>query len=245
MRPRSLLASPISWLALAILIVVIVLIAVAASSGNSPAFNRQTNSPSYGNERLFLSIRDASSSQNQRSLQVKPGQELVATTYFNNDAKDSDQTAKNSRVQLVLPSQTAKDQTVSAYIKADNTKPSTVTAAVQLNASQPITLAYEAGSAQLWNNVWRGQALSDEIVHSGAQIGYNKLDGAVPAGVGYSGYVTVKLKVGAPSGAKAPAGPAGTNVPNTGPGNVVAIFLVVSAASSLWHLNRTAKRNSV
>jgi hypothetical protein len=239
MRLRSLLISPMAAF--------IIFGGAAAAAGltaytlqnpaSQPVFNMITNNPTYGDERNFLGVRDIANATSASSLAIKPGQELALTVYFDNDAKSVSQAATNSKIRIALPASTSKNLTVKAFVSADNTTPSEVTDSVSLTSSQPVKLVAEPGSARLWNNVWRGQQLSDSISGSGGLIGYNELDGKVPAGLAYSGYVTLKVRVSSAVSSN------GTAVPNTGPGNVIGLFLGVSAVASLFHLNRTVQRS--
>ncbi|HET9850048.1 MAG TPA: hypothetical protein VFP35_00235 [Candidatus Saccharimonadales bacterium] len=216
-------------------------------------FNSITNNPAVGNEENFLAVRDLNQANYSQSLKVNNGQEIVFRIYYDNNAGHNlNLTAKNTRLSLAIPAKSAKTAVATAYISADNAKPELVSASATLSADSPFSLHYEKGSAQIWNNTWRGKTLSDSIVSSGVQLGYKSLDGKVPGGAKASGYVTVKAKVnfsqnsasqngggaaaGAIGGSNSGKGGQPAEVPNTGPGSLLAIFLAVSAAGYLGRL---------
>ena len=61
-----------------------------------------------------------------------------------------------------------------------------------------LILEYFKGSALLHNGgigSAPGIPLSDNIIHNGAKIGYNALDGLIPGSEKYAGVVTIKVQV--------------------------------------------------
>jgi hypothetical protein len=175
-------------------------------------------------------------------MSVRDGQEIVLQVYFNNNAgANLKLKANNTRVRIVLPSAAAKNATITGYITADNAKPASVSDAVSLTSDTAFSLNYEKGSAQIWNNALRGASLSDAIVSSdGAQIGYDKIDGVIQGGPQYSGYVTIKARVSVQRGSVLSTG----KVPNSGPGDVLAIFLAAVLIGTVFHHRWMASRLS-
>lgn len=200
-----------------------------------PVLNQIVNNPKIGNEKQFLTIRYLSAATGQRQLNVQPGQELALTAYFDNAASKSSQAAKNVRIRFSVPSAQTTNFKITATLSADNTEPKSLADSVTVTSPQPVKLAVERGTTRLWNNVWRGQPVADTAYTTGAVLGYDELDGRVPGGPAYSGYVTLKLKVlGPPSG----------SVPNTGPGDMVGLFVGASAVGAAYHLVRTSRRRA-
>jgi hypothetical protein len=208
-------------------------------------FNAITNNPAAGDERQFLSARAFTDTKSSFPLNVSDNEEVVLQVYYDNDAASNyNLKAKNTRVQIALPAKTSNSQTVDAFISADNAKPGAVNSVVSLTADQPFNLAYETGSAKIWNNKLRGTRLSDNIVtQQGALIGYDKIDGVVSGGAQYSGYVTVRAKVHFAK-TSASTGSAGVvnGVPNTGPGEVLGLFASASAIGAVGHRLLSARR---
>jgi len=177
---------------------------------NSPAdhitFNSITNNPdpSIGDERTFVSARDAASSDMltySKNLTVHDNEEVIVRVFYHNDAASNlNLVANNTKVRVAVPSGSSTAPQTAAYITADNATPSLVWSTMDFSAGgQPFTMEYEPGTAQLWNQAQNGTALSDSIVTSGAQIGYDHIDGKIPGCSQYSGYVTIKVRVHVPS----------------------------------------------
>jgi opacity protein-like surface antigen len=213
---------------------------------NKPAnfitFNSITDNPAIGDERNFAQVRNISDGRLADQMSVRDGQEIVLQVYFNNNAgANLKLKANNTRVRIVLPSAAAKNATITGYITADNAKPASVSDAVSLTSDTAFSLNYEKGSAQIWNNALRGASLSDAIVSSdGAQIGYDKIDGLIQGGPQYSGYVTIKVRVSVQRGLVLSTG----KVPNSGPGDVLAIFLAAVLIGAVFHHGWMAGRPS-
>lgn len=201
------------------------------STAKAVTFNSVIGNPSVGDERQFLTARDFSNNNYADQLSVVNNEDVVLKVYYHNNAKPG-QIAKGTKVRFALPSGTSKQMLISAYISADNAKPSTVSDTTTVLSDQSFSLNYEPGSAQIWNNAVRGVSLNDSVVTSGALIGYKTLDGQVNGGASFSGYVTIKAKVKF----NTPAPAAGGSVPNTGPGQVVALFIGVSVLATLVHM---------
>ncbi len=165
-------------------------------------FNSITDNPSVGDERTFLTVKDASSSGPvQGSVNVHDNEELIFRVYFhNNAASNLNLVAHNTRVKILLPHTASTSTYAAGYISADNANPVVVAATADLTGSSPFTVEYEAGTAQLWNGVFRGAQLNDSIVTTtGAQVGYNAIDGNVPGCSEFSGFVTIKVRVHMPT----------------------------------------------
>lgn len=161
-------------------------------------FNSITDNPVFGDERTFFDGTYVSApGAAQDRLTVSDNQELSLRVFFHNNARaDLNLVATNTKVKILLPTQANTNTTAAAYISADNANPLVVADSLDFTGAQPFTLEYETGTAQLWNNVFRGISLNDSIVSSnGALVGYNAIDGRVPGCEQFSGYVTVKVRV--------------------------------------------------
>jgi hypothetical protein len=208
---------------------------------NKPAnyvtFNSITDNPKVGDERNFLLVRDVNSSTFADQLNVQSGQEIVLQIYFDNNAGSNlNLKAQNTRVRVNLQPSANKSATITAYIMANNANPKTVSDTSVLSSDRDFSLAYEKGSAQIWNNTLRGNKLSDDInSQAGALIGYGKLDGIIQGGAQYSGYVTLKIKVGSVAAGS-------TNVPNSGPGNVIALIALATLLGAAAHIRVISRR---
>lgn len=176
---------------------------------NMPAdhvtFNSITDNPEVGDERNFLTIKDASNTAAggwQDSVTAQPGHEYLVRLYVHNDASANlNLKATNTRAKVNVPTTTGKSVQLGGFVTADNATPKEVWDSASLTGSSDFNVAYVPGSAHLYNNVFgqAGAKLSDNIVtNTGALLGYDKLDGVVPGCFKYAGYVTFKVKVQAP-----------------------------------------------
>lgn len=172
-----------------------------------PVFNSFINTPSYGDERAFLDARrsDQTASGSYKNVlnDVTDGsREVVLRTYIHNNANTSTNesglgVAKNTKVRVALP--TAESQTLRArsYISADNANPALVEDTVDLVGGQDFKVEYIPGSAILYNNgpFKNGTQLNDSIVTTGAQIGYDSLNGNLPGCFDYKTVVQIRVRI--------------------------------------------------
>jgi len=166
-------------------------------------FNSITNNPNIGDEREFVSIKDAANTNDsgwRDSVTVQEGKEYLVRVYAHNNAAPSlNLTAVNTRVKANVPTTTGKSAMISGFVSADNAKPTEVWDDIKLSSDKNFNLTYVAGSARVYNNGYaaggNGQPLPDSIVTSaGAKIGYNGADGKVPGCFQYANYVYFKVK---------------------------------------------------
>lgn|GEM_PF-3144311 len=160
-------------------------------------FNSITDNPFWGDERYVVKVRDVNASTNASStkMTVTDNQEVLVTVYFhNNAAAKLNLVAKNTKVQVNLPSVTAANQELKATISADNANPGSVFSTADLTNANPFRLEYISGSAQLkTNNVTT--TLSDSVVGGGVLVGTNGPDGNVPGCSEFAGKVSFRVKV--------------------------------------------------
>jgi len=171
-------------------------------------FNSITDNPNVGDERNFVSVRDASITTDggwQDNVTAVAGKEYTIRVYVHNNAASSlNLKATNTRVKVGLPSNTAKSLDFTGYVSADNANPGQVWDDAGLTSSSDFNIAYVPGSAWIYNNATgpNGRQLSDSIVTSaGAPVGYDKNDGVVPGCFQYASYVVLKVKVQGPQSA--------------------------------------------
>jgi uncharacterized repeat protein (TIGR01451 family) len=181
-----------------------------------PVFNSWVNTPNYGDERAFFDAGTATSGPYKDQLVVTPGQEITLRMYIHNGAApslngtnfDGPGVARNSRVQVFLPTATSTSLRSFGYIIADNTNPGWVADSVDFNSSVPVSLEYVPGSARLANGAHpNGVVLPDSIIQHdnqfnasrpAAPIGYQNMDGNFPGCFEYDAFVTLKVKVNGP-----------------------------------------------
>ncbi len=168
-------------------------------------FNSITNNATYGDERNFTTIKDASNTAAggwTDNVTVQDGKEyLVSMLVHNNAAANLNLVATNTRVSANVPNTTSNSIQIDGYVSADNASPQKIWDSVVMSSDKKFNIAYVAGSATFYNNVKPGgQPLSNGIVTSGgALVGYNAMDGKVPGCYQYEGVATFKVKVSIPS----------------------------------------------
>lgn len=178
---------------------------------NNPAdhitFNSITDNSDYGDERNFVRIKDTANTNAggwTDELTVQPGKEYWVQMYVHNNAATSlNLVANNTKVMANVPNTTGKEVKVEGFISADNATPQQIWDQAIFKSDKDFNLTYQAGSTQMYNKVFpNGTPVNDSIVTSaGALVGYDKMDGKLPGCFNYSGYVSFKVKVGAPQAA--------------------------------------------
>lgn len=208
---------PKRWLPMGVAVVAIAIPAVVMAWGPdrptytmaNPAdhvtFDSITDNSEVGDERNFLTIKDASDTQSggwQDNVTAQAGHEYLVRVYVHNDAAANlNLKATNVRTKVNVPTTTGKSVELGGFITADNATPGEIWDSATLTSDNNFNVAYVAGSARLYNNAFgqTGAQLSDNIVtDTGAQLGYDKLDGVIPGCMQYAGYVTFKVKVQSP-----------------------------------------------
>lgn len=166
---------------------------------NYVTFDSITNNSFYGDERNFATIKDVSNTSDggwKDTVTAEPGHTYVVRMYVhNNAASNLGLVAKNVRATAAIGSNTGKSVGISSYITADNASPNKIWDDVNLTSDKDFNLIYVAGSGEYYNNKLEGAALSDSLATTtGAQLGYEQLDGNIPGCYEYSGYVYFKVQ---------------------------------------------------
>ena len=170
-----------------------------------PVFNSFINTPSYGDERAFADARRTDQTALGSYKNVLPdvtegASEIVIRTYVHNNASTSTNAsglgiAKDAKVRIALPSATSNVLRARSYISASNA--ALVEDTVDFTAAGNFKLEYIDGSAIMYNNgpFKDGTPLSDNIVTTGAAIGYDALNGDLPGCFDYEAVVQIRVKV--------------------------------------------------
>lgn len=177
-----------------------------------------------GDEKNFVGARQTELLENGRAVSATPdtkwqgnnitvedGKYYVIRLYVhNNNPNGEDAVAENTRVKFSIPNGTSKQIQVNGFISSSNATPSEYWDYVNFNSETPFHLDYVYGSALLSNSKAKDEAvaggyldsagwkLNDDIVKAastdGVLIGSDALDGKVPGGRDYAGYVTILVK---------------------------------------------------
>lgn len=164
-------------------------------------FNSITNNPNYGDERNFVTIKD-SANQNTGTwvddITVTNNKEYYVRMYVhNNAAANLNLVAHNVVAKFNVPTQNATQIQIDGYLSSPTADPTQVWDQAIFHGANnsKFKLQYVAGSATYTNNKFtNGTGLPDSIVGSGAQLGYDQMNGDIPGCFQYSGAVIFKVK---------------------------------------------------
>jgi hypothetical protein len=128
--------------------------ATSCEGANYVTFNSFTNAPNYGDERGFFDGKDAGITGPggyQDSMTVRNGQKLVLRTYIHNNADpkkigEAAATAKNTRMQVLLPLVKKNSQFATSAITADNANPGTVSDTVEFTGANAFSMEFDTSS---------------------------------------------------------------------------------------------------
>ncbi|MDO5481220.1 MAG: hypothetical protein Q4F60_02665 [Candidatus Saccharibacteria bacterium] len=170
-------------------------------------FNSITNNPEIGDERNFVRVREAGTSNKfEDTVHVEPGKEYEVYIWFHNNASANlaaKGIAQNVKLTSGFPTKLENGQAgqVKATISASNSNPTEVWDSAYLAADSTVYLSYVSNSAVIHS---RG-SIDGEIIDSqalfgkGANLGYDiRYWGLVPGCNEYAGYVVYRVKVDQP-----------------------------------------------
>src|SRR6266496_2880689 len=123
-----------------------------AQPADHVTFDSITDNPEVGDERNFLTIKDAANTAAggwQDSATAQPGHEYLVRVYVHNDAAANlNLKATNVRTKVNVPATTGKSVQLGGFITADNAAPNEIWDSATLTSSSDFNVAYEAGSAR-------------------------------------------------------------------------------------------------
>ena len=162
-------------------------------------FNSISNqNVSIGDEKNFVGAKVAGqtvTTWNADTIKVEDGQTYTIRLYVhNNNRLGEKMIAKGVKATFSLPTNVAKSHTIVGYLDADNATPTRYWDEVTLTSDQDFYLEYVDGSAQYNNNVGVF-SLPNDIIISGATLGYTTMNGEIPGCYQYAGVVTINVKV--------------------------------------------------
>ncbi len=169
--------------------------------GDTITFNSITDG-AIGDERNFVGAKLSSDVSNKNKtwnaneINVQDGQTYTIRLYVhNNSPKGTERIAENVKATFSLPTTVAKSHTVIGYLDSSNATPTRYWDEVTLKSNDNFYLEYVGGSAKYSNGKMGTVALPDDVIISGATLGYDKLDGKIPGCYQYDGEVTIQVKV--------------------------------------------------
>ena len=152
-----------------------------------------------GDEKNFVGAKlstDTGTVWSANEIHVAMGETYTVRIYVhNNSPKGTAKIAENVTASFSLPTTVGTEQTIVGYIDSSNATPARYWDEVKLVADQDFFIEYVEGSAKYTNAKMGTVALPNEVITSGAKLGYDKLDGKIPGCYEYDGVVTIEVKV--------------------------------------------------
>lgn len=177
----------------------------AGELGDKIVFNSISKNQVIGDEKNFVGAKVAGanvSTWNANTIDVKDGETYTIRLYVhNNNPKGRDAVATGVKATFSIPTTVSNSQTIIGYLDSTNATPNRYWDEVTLNASENIYLEYVPGSAKFNNRAGDGNgaertfSIPDSVITSGATLGYDSMDGNIPGCYGFSGVVTIDVKV--------------------------------------------------
>lgn len=176
-----------------------------AERSSYATMNSITDNPGYGDERNFARIKRTRSPNSSYAdhVELDPGESYRVSLYFSNDANESEGdngAARDVRARAMIPELVPSGADASAvmFVDSSNASPQEVWDGVTLSnkSAGDIVLRYIQGSAVIHSlgSVDRMNIDLRDLAGDGALLGYDRLDGILPAGapgdVSFAGYVT-------------------------------------------------------
>lgn len=166
--------------------------------GDTITFNSISNSK-IGDEKNFVGARVASATGatwSADTIDVVDGETYLVRLYVhNNSPKGVERIAENVKASFSIPTAVSKELTIVGYLDSSNATPTRYWDEIKFRAKDNIYLEYVDGSAEFTNAKMGTVKLPNELITSGAKLGYEKLDGNIPGCYAYDGVVTIKVKV--------------------------------------------------
>lgn len=182
-----------------------------------PVLNSITDAPSIGDERQFVAVTELDPSlsahfeypgeqtyspyYDKTPYQLKPNCTYRASIYFHNDApasaSDGDMNANDVKIAVKVPDHldpNDSDVDLLATISSSNARPAEISSLVRLTAEYASSIHILTSSAKIYcGGQVDGTVLPDELFADGTKVGYNFLNGIVPAN--QFGYVYFDFEV--------------------------------------------------
>lgn len=168
---------------------------------SQPSFNVERENPNYGDERNFITSKDAAIQQaggwNDETA-VRLGSEYAISANIHNGAPNrEDYVARNTRIRIQVPKCAGRSMEVRSVIEASNAYPAQIWDGTILRSASPFKLELVYGSGRLYTNSSpSGIPLPDSVfdAEKGTLIGSTALDGNFGGDYVNGGIVIVRVK---------------------------------------------------
>lgn len=165
--------------------------------GDTITFNSISDGK-IGDEKNFVGAKlstDTGTIWNADTVNVELGKTYTVRIYVhNNSPKGTAAIAENVTANFSLPTTVGTEQTIIGYINSSNATPTRYWDEVKFVSDQDFYLKYVEGSAKYTNAKMGTVSLPNEVITSGATLGYDKLDGKIPGCYAYDGVVTIEVE---------------------------------------------------
>ncbi len=175
-----------------------------------PIFNSIISHPKFGNERQFVRIRSIGEKQWYRSVCLQEGLQYDVEIFFRNDsssqyngkAYNHKGVAVKSTVAINLPQVIDGEGKLLVKISAENAREDSVDEIVlSTSVNERLKIKYIAGSAKILNEWKTNENIMPSTLFNypkGTLIGLNELNGVIPGGDEYAGYIRFVIEVSNP-----------------------------------------------
>jgi hypothetical protein len=162
-------------------------------------FNAISDNPNIGHEFNFVGARERGLNNLwYDTINVEPDKTYFIRIYVhNNSHMGYDAVAEDVIAKFNVPTTVGKLIEVNGFLYSSNATPKEIWDNVFFQSDKEFHLEYVTGSAKFENNGVGsgGVSLDDSIVTStGVLLGYEQLNGQIPGGFQYNGYVTILVK---------------------------------------------------
>lgn len=166
------------------------------------AFNSRINGMRWGDERYFTGIRRLDEKEYHREMTLTDNTEYEVRIFYDNNCEpDLNKTgvgiADSVRIMASVPQdQITPDHDQKLFAGLYCMEKGYIWSCVTLHVSDiPLHVEFVDASAVIHNGGrTNGTILSTDLLSSGQYIGVNVMDGRIPAGVPYSGWITFRIR---------------------------------------------------
>lgn len=174
---------------------------------NAIVFNSISDG-TIGHEFNFVGTRENNGETvdywNANEIEVEEGKTYTVRLYAHNNSRISSNIAEDVQLSFNLSetkyvtNDEKYEAAVHGYIRSSNSNPKWVSDGVKFTSDRPFQLMYINGTAMFENNAIGskengGFRLDDSVVGAWETIGYDKMDGRIPACYQYSSVTTIKV----------------------------------------------------
>ena len=179
----------------------------AGALDNTIVFNSISDGK-IGHEFNFIGARENNGDLvdywNANEIAAEEGKTYIVRLYAHNNSRVASNVTENVQVSFIISdtkyvtNDEKYESAVHGYIRSSNSNPEWVSDGVKFTSDRPFHLVYIVGTAMFENGITgsmenRCIRLNDDVVGDWVTIGYDKLDGRIPACFEYDSVSTIKV----------------------------------------------------